>query len=189
MILKTYDYLFLLAINPSKNKIYFISRASIDYAIAGALIYELMKEGLVSINNNELIINKENTEDNVLKETLLLIKKINKKSVRKNTSAIANRIYSIKDIFLKELENKKILTIEEGKLLGIFQNNKYIIIENDILSSFVIKLKSIINKEIEATTNEVMILNMVEACSLTKKVFPDKKDSLRFKTWLKEKEN
>lgn len=187
MSLKTYEYLFLYAINPETNKIYLSARASIDYGISGALIYELMKSGNVIIENNELSIKEIHPENETLKTTVNLIKKINKKSVRKNTSRIANKITTIKESLINDLVTKEIIKLNEGKFLGIFQYNSYQITNNSILKNYAEVLKSTIKGEITATNNEVMLLNLIEACGLTKKVFTKKAERKIFKDWLKTK--
>jgi len=187
MNLKTYEYLFLYAINPKTNKIYFSVRASIDYGLAGALIYELIKEGIVVIDENKLEIKDSEIEDDTLQLTIAAIKKIDKKSVRKNTSGIANKINKIRESIILSLVRKKILELNEGQILGVFQNNTYIVKNESLLSSHTQKLKSTFLNEINATNNEVMLLNLIEACALTKKVFPDKQERKKFKNWLKSK--
>lgn len=185
MNLRTYDYLFLYAINTKTNKIYLKARASIDYGIAGAIIYELMKAGIVVIDNNELTIKETEIDNETLSSAIALIKKINKKSVRKNTSRIANRIGAIKTSIVKNLVQQGIIEWNEKLILGIFQNNVYILKNKELLPAYTQKLKSTFNEEVDATNNEVMVLNLIEACGLVKKVFPDKMERRKFKSWLK----
>lgn len=188
MNLKSYEYLFLLAINPKTHKIFISARASLDYGMSGALIFELMKEGIIVIEDNILNIEDKPTDNKSLQIAIDTLKKINKKSVRKNTSYLANRISAIKENIIQDLVAAEIITFSEGSFLGIVQNNKYFIKNPDTISIKVDQLSKIIKDNIDATTQDVMLLNLIEACGLINKVFPNDADKKAVKNWLKKKQ-
>lgn len=172
MNLTLIDQLTLLALDDEKGK-FIPDSTTFSYALAGALILELILEEKVAISDEYVKLkDRSSTGDVILDE---YIKKIDEsKKQRKIKSWIdrfGQRSDKIKQATLKKLIDDRILEKKEEKILWVFNADKYPTYNPRPENQLRARLYDIVVNHHNPTLKEVMILNLVESCRLEYEVF------------------
>lgn len=172
MNLNLLDQLTLLAIDDEKGN-FIPDSTSFSYAIAGAVILELALEERIDISH-DLVHVKDRTKTNnkILDAYLELIQQSKKeRKIKSWVERIGNKAEQIKKDTIDKLINERILEKKEKKILWVFTVNKFPAQnprpENRLRS----RLYDIIVNGHRPDLKEIMLLNLIESCSLGKEVF------------------
>ncbi|OHX64611.1 hypothetical protein NH26_23865 [Flammeovirga pacifica] len=169
------DQLMLLAIDDNKGT--FVSDYSIfGYCLAGAALYDLTLKGKIVIENERVkVINREKVNDLALDKCLEMIDQSKKeRKVKTWIDKLGQREKSLRKHSLNKLIGLNILEEKEDKILWIFSNNKYPT-KNEIPENVIRKrLMDIIQEEQSPDNNDIMLISLVNACSLNKEVYGKK---------------
>ncbi len=172
MHLNLIDQLTLLALDDKKGK--FISGdIAFTYATAGALILELALEERVDLSDNHVrIINKELTGDSIIDTHFKTMIQSNKeRKVKDWVERIGKNANQIKKETIARLVENKILLEKEEHFLWVFSYNQYPTQNPKPENQLRQRLYNIIVNNHHPELKEIMLLNLIESCSLGKEVF------------------
>jgi Golgi phosphoprotein 3 len=172
MDLNLIDQLTLLALDDKKGSI-IPDSISFSYAIAGAVILELALEEKVDISH-ELVRTKDRTKtgDTILDKYFDLIQQSKKeRKIKSWVDRIGNKAEQIKKDTIEKLIAKRILEKKEEKILWVFTVNKYPAQNSRPENQLRNRLYDIIVYGHKPDLKEIMLLNLIESCSLGKEVF------------------
>jgi Golgi phosphoprotein 3 len=172
MDLNLIDQLTLLALDDKKGSI-IPDSISFSYAIAGAVILELALEEKVDISH-ELVRIKDRTKtgDTILDAYFELIQQSKKeRKIKSWVDRIGNKAEQIKKDTIEKLIAKRILEKKEKKILWVFTINKYPAQNSRPENRLRNRLYDIIVYGHKPDLKEIMLLNLIESCSLGKEVF------------------
>ena len=185
MELNLIDQLTLLALDDEKGT-FLADSTSYSYAIAGAVIMELALEERIDLSGEKVVLKDRNkTGDKIIDTYFEIILQTEKeKKIKSWVERIGNKADKIKRDTIDKLINNRILEKKEDKILWIFSYNKYPTQnprpENQLRS----RLYDIIVNSHRPELKEMMLLNLIESCSLGKEVF-GKEQAKTFKKKLK----
>jgi len=185
MELNLIDQLTLLALDDEKGT-FLADSTSYSYAIAGAVIMELALEERIDLSGEKVVLKDRNkTGDKIIDTYFEIILQTEKeKKIKSWVERIGNKADKIKRDTIDKLINNRILEKKEDKILWIFSYNKYPTQnprpENQLRS----RLYDIIVNSHRPELKEIMLLNLIESCSLGKEVF-GKEQAKTFKKKLK----
>jgi hypothetical protein len=172
MDLNLIGQLTLLALDDKKGSI-IPDSISFSYAIAGAVILELALEEKVDISH-ELVRIKDRTKtgDTILDKYFDLIQQSKKeRKIKSWVDRIGNKADQIKKDTIEKLIAKRILEKKEKKILWVFTVNKYPAQNSRPENRLRNRLYDIIVYGHKPDLKEIMLLNLIESCSLGKEVF------------------
>jgi hypothetical protein len=145
----------------------------LNYALAGGILYQLTRKGKIEIIDDKVnLLNEGVTDDILLNDALKILSKLS------NTKTV-NVIYkfsrlsrSSKDTIIKGLIAKGILQEQEDKILFIFSNTNYPMIDGTIENRIKAELNEIVyNHKSTEDEDNLFLLNILLSCNLEKEVF------------------
>lgn len=117
----------LLALNDEKGTVLMTASVALPYALAGAIIVELIEAGSVRIEGKELVAApRGSARDEILDEILGMIRSSKRtRSLNHWVGKIGRSGGKIKEKLLARLVDKRILGREEHHLLWVFPTKRY----------------------------------------------------------------
>ena len=166
------DKLVLLALDDVKGT--FISDSMVfGYCIAGAVLFELsIKERIQIVENKVQITNSEKLNDEVLDYCLHIISDSKKeRKINHWIELIGNKEGALQKKALDKLISLEIIEEKENKILWVFTNRKYPT-KNELPEKTIRqRLHDIIINKSKAEMDEIMLISLVDSCSLNKEVY------------------
>ncbi|NIM12469.1 MAG: hypothetical protein GTO45_10170 [Candidatus Aminicenantes bacterium] len=184
---KLLEEFLLLSIDDKKGK-FFADSTRIHCGIAGTIIYELIQKRKIVLENNKIILKDESpTKDIILDQVLKLIKKRTKqKSLKYWVKKISKKAKIYKKMILYRLIDKKILTMETGKVFIAFNKIIYPSINPAREDQIKIQLNDIILHNREPDPKNGLLISLIYACKLRKTIFKENEAYSMAKKRLKE---
>jgi len=172
MKLTLIDQLTLLALDDHKGN-FIPDSTTFSYALAGALILELILEEKISVDDDYVkVIDKNSTGDLILDEYITEISESPKqKKIKSWIDKFGQKSKKIKEATLKKLMDDGILAKKEEKILWLFNVDKYPTNNPKPENQLRARLHNIVVNHHKPDLKEVMILNLVESCQLEVEVF------------------
>ena len=187
MNLSLKEKLLLLSIS---NKTGWPYANNISYALAGAIIIELVESKKLTLSENKLIVrNTKHLGDNILDDVILRIRKKEKKlKIKRWVSKIglAPRKYK-KEIF-ERLISKKILTKETSRFMGIIPITKYPLKNHKIKEEYIEDLRDLINGKNDDEELKILLC-LLAALNIYGRLFKNKEEKKIAKKMVKEIKN
>lgn len=172
MELNLIDQLTLLALNDEKGT-FVADSTAYSYAIAGAIILELALEKRIDLSGEKVVVkDKSKTGDKIIDAYFdIIIESGKERKVKSWVDRLGNKADKIKRDTIDKLINNRILEKREDKILWIFSYNKFPAQnprpENQLRS----RLYDVVVNSHRPELKEIMLLNLIESCSLGKEVF------------------
>ncbi len=172
MNLTLIDQLTLLALDDYKGN-FIPDSTTFSYALAGALILELILENKISVSDDFVkVVDRERTGDSILDEYIKIISESSKqRKVKSWIDKFGQKSDKIKEATLKKLIEDGILVKKEEKILWLFNVDKYPTSDPRPENQLRARLHNIVVNHHKPDLKEVMILNLVESCRLEEEVF------------------
>jgi Golgi phosphoprotein 3 len=172
MNLTLIDQLTLLALDDHKGD-FIPDSTTFSYALAGALILELILEEKILVSDDYVkVIDKNPTGDLILDEYIKEISESSKqRKIKSWIDKFGQKSKKIKEATLKKLMDDGILVKKEEKLLWLFNIDKYPTNNPKPENQLRARLHNIVVNRHKPDLKEVMILNLVESCQLEVEVF------------------
>lgn len=176
MELNLIDQLTLLALDDKKGT-FVTDSTAYSYALAGALIMELALEERIDLSGEKVVVkDKTKTGDKIIDTYFnLIIESEKERKVRSWVDRIGNKANKIKHDTIEKLIDSRILEKKEDKILWIFSYNKYPAQNPRPENQLRNRLYDIVVNSHRPELKEIMLLNLVESCSLGKEVFGKEK--------------
>ena len=187
MKLNTTENFLLLAQHPTKGKL-MVSDMHIRYGIIGSLLLDMSLEGKIAIDNNRLILkNGKNSNDPIVSEIITIIRNSSKpRKIKYWINKLAWKSKKYKWMILHGLANKKLIRIENKKLLGFIPYKSCYLVDSQLRNEIIGELKKSILSKQELSQENVLVLGLLEACKMHKAIASDKNELKRIKRELKE---
>jgi len=176
MKLSTLERFLLLAKHPYKGR-FMISDLHIHHGIIGIIFLELHLKGVLSLENDKVIVNDDVKSDHLFGEELLTrIKKSRRHRKLKNwIIKLSGKASAIKWLCLQAMEQKGLLSIEKKKFLLFIPYRKTYLVEQSTREQLIEHLKACAFKQKEPQQEDILLLGMAEACQMHK-ILADNKD-------------
>lgn len=172
MELNLIDQLTLLALDDDKGTL-LADSTSYSYAIAGALVMELALDERIDLSGEKVVLkDKTKTNDKIVDtyfEAIIESKK--ERKINYWVEKFGNKADKIKRDTIDKLIDNRILEKKEDKILWIFSYSKYPAQNSRPENQLRKRLYDIIVNSHRPELKEIMLLNLIESCSLGKEVF------------------
>jgi len=172
MNLNLIDQLTLLALDDEKGT-FVTESTAYSYAIAGAVIMELALEERIDLSGEKVVVkDKSKTGDKIIDACFqAIIESKKERKVKSWVDRLGNSANKIRRDTIDKLIDNRILEKKENKILWIFSYNKYPAQNPRPENHLRRRLYDIIVNSHQPNLKEVMLLNLIESCSLGKEVF------------------
>ncbi|MBW6480933.1 MAG: GPP34 family phosphoprotein [Bacteroidales bacterium] len=186
MELNTLENFLLLAKHPYKGR-FMISDLHIHHGIIGIIFLELHLEGVVSLENDKVIVKDDASTGHPFGVDLLERVKKSRRQRKLKTWIIklSGKASAIKWSVLQALEKKGILSIEKRKFLFFIPYRKTYLLDQTIRDQLIEHLKVCAFKQKEPQQEDILLLGMIEACQMHKILSADKAERKLLKKELK----
>ena len=178
-MLNLMEELLLLALDDEKGKIISSSSCALPYGLRGALLLELfLAEKIDVVDKKIVVINKNNTGNEVLDNALNIIDTYHKqKTVKFWITKLTSKMKELRKDLLNQLITKGILEQQDKKVLWVIPATRYPT-KNPVIENRVRKriIGIVLHNEI-LDERSSMLISLINACELIKEVFP--KDNLK----------
>ncbi len=176
MELNLIDQLTLLALDDKKGT-FLAESTSYSYAIAGAIIMELALEERIDLSGDKVVLkDKTKTGDKIIDTYFdIIIQSEKERKIKSWVERIGNKASKIKRDTIDKLIDNRILEKKEQKFLWVFSYNKYPTQNPRPENHLRNRLYDIIVNSHRPELKEIMLLNLIESCSLGKEVFGKEK--------------
>ena len=178
-MLNLMEELLLLALDDEKGKIISSSSCALPYGLRGALLLELvLAEKIDVVDKKIVVINKNNTGNEVLDNALNIIDTYHKqKTVKFWITKLTSKMKELRKDLLNQLITKGILEQQDKKVLWVIPATRYPtknpVIENRVRKRII----GIVLHNEKLDERSSMLISLINACELIKEVFP--KDNLK----------
>jgi hypothetical protein len=172
MTLNLIDELTLLALDDEKGS-FIADFYKIGYALAGAIILELSLHEKISVKGRKLkVTNTATCNDQLLDHFLQKMKDSKKEKPLKTwVEEIGGEEDFIKNTMVDKLIDQGILSRKEGKILWIFNNDKYPTLNAKPENELKQRLNNVLLNNKTTDLKDVMLIGLIEMCSLQEEVF------------------
>jgi Golgi phosphoprotein 3 len=150
----------------------------LKYGIAGSILLELAHSGKIILKNKRIIPNTYKRERNsILEESFRKIRESrNNKKIKSWIQILSFRYIRIRKNFLKKLTLKGITRKEEFRFFGLFPYYTYSVINSRIRKYLIEEIRGILLENKPLNNRSAVLLGLVWACKIVKKIFPDQKE-------------
>jgi hypothetical protein len=175
MILTTSERFLLLAKNPTNGR-FITSDIYLYHGLVGSILLDMSFEGMFSIDNKRLILKDGiRTPNPIYLEVVERIKKSSKPRKLSSWISIINRkSKKYKWIVLKGMAQRHILSIEQKYFLSFIPYKRCYLIDQNARNSLILQLKNSVLYKKDTSDDLIVLLSLVEACSMHKILSRDK---------------
>jgi len=176
MELNLIDELILLGLDDEKG-VFVSDSTAFAYGLAGAVIFELTLRDRVELRKEKLFVkNRKPTGDRIIDVYLdTIVKSKKEKSLHDWVEILGEEVETIKKQTIDKLILAGILTKREEKILWVFTNNKYPAQNSTQENLLRRRLCQLMENKEEPKLNEVMLISLIDSCSLNEEVFGKEK--------------
>ena len=181
------EELLIIALDPKRGKLITSSDYSIDYCIAGALLFDLTFDNKIILNNKKLeVINDIPHQDAILKKALTIVSNFNEgESVQFWLNELCEKIPGIRNEVLDNLVRKDVLYKVEKKLLKIFSSPRYLPKQGESEHLVRTRIREIILSHKSYDIRSIMLIGLINTADLVEEVFPALNDLKAARSWIK----
>lgn len=168
------EQLLLLALDDEKGNTVASTGTSLHYAIAGSVMFELLKKKIFDQSGNLFTVKHGvRTGDEALDVVLEMSEHLSKpRSMSHLIQLFSGKAERIKSIVLERLVRKGILAKEEHRFLWVIHYDRYpshdLVPENEIRKRMI----DVIQERVSMEESDLVLLSLIGACDLEKEVFP-----------------
>lgn len=177
MKLNTQESFMLMAQHPEKGR-FVISDIQLQYGLIGAILLDLSINGSIRIENNVIIPVVKAEGTNKINDEVLqtIIDSPKHRKINAWISRLTRKSRSIKWETLGNLELRNFFRIEHHKFLGIIPYRKCYLINKYARQELLTQLRNIILFQKEASSENLVLLGLIEACQMHKQLAGDKQE-------------
>lgn len=182
--LKLSEKLFCLAVNPKNGGIMLNSSAALGMTLTGSVFVELMKKGLVSIENRLVHLENPTVQNDEVHEFFLNRIRLHGKDrkIRTWISWFNARGRKIQKHFIRTLVRKNVLRTEEKRILFIPYEKVYLM-DRELVESIRKEVETTLLGRTNPTDESIILAMMVAKTNLLSRIFPERakrKDAIRY---------
>ncbi len=172
-MLKLCEQMMLLGLNDDSGALVFTIKTQLPFAIAGAAVFDLYYKGLISVKDEDIIINdKSQNKYKFLEYSAGLLAKSGKSiTIEGAMSRLADANENISNLILESLVEKGILKKESHKLLWVINYDRYPTSDPCPEKEIRQNLRDIILNDKIPNNRDLILISLVGACDLTNEIF------------------
>ena len=176
----------LIAQHPAKPKLY-IEGVPLNYGVIGSLLLELSQEHVLDIRDGALIPGSGKSQAyDPAREILETIRSSAKpRQVKHWLAKLGMKANRFKWILFGQMENKRLIRLEQRKFLGFIPYRRTLLTGRRQRTELIRELKLALYKKEGLNDRTMMLLGLVQACSLHKAFTDDRKERRKLKGDLK----
>lgn len=167
------EEIFLFALDDREGSLKPLPVSALEYALPGALLMELAFLNKIDIDLQSLQVADPKPTGNAFLDEVL--RQIERQSRPQPTaywlSFFAGQARQIQDRVLEQLIAKKILKIENKKILWVFKTRRYPLIDNREIKEVTARLRDLILSDDIPDPREAVLISLVHACRLFDDLF------------------
>jgi len=178
---------FLLIAHRQEKGRFYIDGFQLTYGLIGAVLLKMSLENRIEIDNQFLkITNDVGIQDEVMQEVVNIIKTSEKqRKIKSWVSRLEKKSRKYKWVYLNNLEQKRIIRIENKKFLGLFPYKLTYQLDTLIREELISELRSNVLNDKKIPVENISLLALVQACQMHKILSKDKKELKLIKKELK----
>lgn len=168
------EELILLAIDDVSNSFHKIT-ININVALIGALLMDLALQKRICVTpENIRILSTEKTDDKFLNEILEIL---NDFGTNCEPVALFSQLYNqrcnLKTKLLQDLEDKGIIKVNESKVLWLFKQRHYPVVDQKEEEEVLFRIRKIVLTDVEPEPRELALIALLKICGLLNNIFTD----------------
>jgi len=176
----------IIAHHPEKGR-FMISQMYIQYGIPGALLLELTLNDRIDLKDSRLLLKSARGADKGIMGDLASM--ISGTAVPKKTGywirKLARRYNKYLKEIIKDLEQKRLVRLEDRKFLGLIPYQKSYLIESYTRSNLIRQLKGSIMVTRDLSVENMALAGLIEACRMHRLLTTDRDELRTIRTQLK----
>jgi len=178
MELRLSEQLLLLAFNEKQGIIYTSKAGVFKYALAGAIIQELMTHEKLELEEKAVkLIDKGPTDDPVLDKAIdILAQSTKEKKIQHWISKLGGKAKTFKKILFNDLVNKGVLKQREDRDFRVPGGDRFKLWFDGPVKHLRDHLRDILVHGNKADQKSLRLIGLAQACKLTRKLFKDSKE-------------
>ena len=167
------EELILLALDDKKGNFLTMSLMSFESALAGSILMELALENKIDTDLEHLIlINDSETGDPVYDEVIKMIKQYpDNKNALYWVKEIRNRFTNLRELLTKRLVENGILEEKKKKILGLFPQKRYPVLNNAEEMTVKNRIRQIVLSDEIPEPRDIVIISLIKSCGLVDQIF------------------
>ena len=167
------EELILLALDDKKGNFLTMSLMSFESALAGSILMELALENKIDTDLEHLIlINDSETGDPVYDEVIEMIKQYpDNKNALYWVKEIRNRFTNLRELLTKRLVENGILEEKKKKILGLFPQKRYPVLNNAEEMTVKNRIRQIVLSDEIPEPRDIVIISLIKSCGLVDQIF------------------
>ena len=165
----------LLALDDEKGKVKELPRITLDTAITAAALMELTFLRRLDAGPQKLFVcDTSPVGDPVLDEVLAELSKTSEdKPIAYWISLLTESLTGLEDKVLASLVQKGVLKVENHRILWVFQQRRYPVINNTEITEIKARLRKIIETGELPDPRDAVLISLVHACHLFSEIFSE----------------
>ncbi|UZR94787.1 GOLPH3/VPS74 family protein [Chondrinema litorale] len=182
------EELLLIALDDRRGKLITSSDFSIDYCLAGALLFDLTFENKVILKDKVLVVvSEEKPQDSILRQAFdVITKSSTPENLQYWLNELCEKIPGLRYALMEHLVAKDVLYKVEKKLLKIFSNPRYLPKQGESEHLVRTRIREIILHNKPFDLKSVMLIGLVNAADLVEEIFPALNDLKVARDWIKQ---
>ncbi len=183
--------IFLLSLHISKKQNVYASTGMMSYSLIGAVFYEMLEKGLISFENNQVVLNEDlanEQADSLFIPFINSIEKSKYKRIKDLTTRMVNQSIRLKKSLLTDLEQRGIIKTKRKKFLGLIPYTTRIMVSTTYLDMLLSDLRSALYSDKKLNFYYASLFSLIKASKLEKRLSKDKQEQKQISALLAKKE-
>lgn len=167
----------LLALDDKKGK-FMLDTLSLNYGLAGAILFELALQENIRIENKRLYTESgASRQKNQVLNTVIQFMQHEKKArkIKYWVQHLGRKSYVLRKRFLQDLIEKGLIRHERKRFLFI-PYHRYPAVNDKPENALRLRLRKIILEGVETDVRSVMLISLLRSCKLTRTLFVSRKE-------------
>lgn len=166
------EEILLLSLDDETGKTKDLPKITLDTALCAAAIIELTFLRKVDAGPNKLYISDtQSVNDPLLDEILAELDPSLEKPIVYWINLLTERITDVEDKVVESLVKKNVIKVENKKILWVFNQRRYPVINNTEITEVKSRLRSIIESADLPDARDAVLISLVNACHLFGEIF------------------
>lgn len=167
------EELILLALDDESGTFYRTTSINFELALVGALLMDLVLKNRIAVDLDYVhVISHKATGDEFLD---MVLKEAALPEACGNTSELVRHLYNcmehLKDKLLQSLEHKGIVKVEESKVLWLFKQRRYPVIDSREEEEVLTRIRKTVLTDIIPEARDLALIALLDTTDLMDKIF------------------
>jgi hypothetical protein len=176
------EELVLLALDDEKGTFINMSLISFEYALAGAILMDLALMNRIDTDlKNLMLVDDAPTGDELFDCVIGMIKEVDEqKSPVFWVREIRNRIENLRELMLDKLIERGILKREEHKILWVFNQRRYPVIDDREEQEVKTRIRALVLSDDIPDPRDIVLVSLINCCNMVDEIFTRQEQKLAY---------